>query len=179
MVSLDDLGHFGISINIKMTDSKTCEYNMPGLLNKFCKPGASIDSVTYDILGRYDEDNDEFSQLTDGEMNSICYENNEITLVCDASLKGELHGMEAKVLLDQFMNNNDTGISNSTSKGCIEKKFFSEGGFTVRHMLEVIAEFEKLARPYTDWFGGMDLHHVFFEGFCLEGDHRFSLSWGS
>jgi hypothetical protein len=51
--------------------------------------------------------------------------------------------------------------------------------FTVRDLTAAIAETERQARGETDWFGGIDVHHVFFEGIELEADGVWWIRWGS
>jgi hypothetical protein len=54
-----------------------------------------------------------------------------------------------------------------------------KGYFTVLELVRVIVEFEKHDRPKTNWFGGIDTHHIYFEGIasCNNGIH--SIYWGS
>jgi len=57
--------------------------------------------------------------------------------------------------------------------------------FNVRDMVQVVVETERQTRGETEWFGGMDLHHVCFEGIStsLWGDKEqkeiWYISWGS
>jgi hypothetical protein len=56
--------------------------------------------------------------------------------------------------------------------------------FTVRDMIEVVAETERQTRGETEWFGGPDVHHIFFEGITeskdlYEGQPIWTLQWGS
>lgn len=50
--------------------------------------------------------------------------------------------------------------------------------FTVRHLQGAIARTEQLSRESGDWMGGVDVHHVYFEGMDLE-DGVWVVSWGS
>lgn len=50
--------------------------------------------------------------------------------------------------------------------------------FTVKDMIKVICETEQQTRDETDWFGGVDIHHVFYEGLTLNED-VWTVSWGS
>lgn len=56
-----------------------------------------------------------------------------------------------------------------------------EGSFTLREVINHVLEFEKIDRPKTDWFGGIDAHHIFFEGFSKikDKDNTYSICWGS
>lgn len=52
------------------------------------------------------------------------------------------------------------------------------GGFTVRKLADAIAETERQSRGSSEWLGGVDVHHVFFEGISLENG-VWSVYWGS
>ena len=52
--------------------------------------------------------------------------------------------------------------------------------FTLRDVLAAVEETEKRTRSLTDWFGGIDVHHVFFEGLTKsEKDDSWTICWGS
>lgn len=53
-----------------------------------------------------------------------------------------------------------------------------KGFFTVRDLLDAVEKTERDTRHLSEWFGGIDVHHVFFEGFCLE-DNVWHICWGS
>ncbi len=65
----------------------------------------------------------------------------------------------------------------------------ANGGFTLAELLDSILAFETVNRPATDWLGGIDNHHVAFEGLTqLRGASSssdvpdvptFSINWGS
>ena len=55
----------------------------------------------------------------------------------------------------------------------------SEDGFTTKELFYNIIEHEKESRPLTDWFGGIDAHHIFFEGLDKRLDGSYSVFWGS
>ena len=50
--------------------------------------------------------------------------------------------------------------------------------FTVRDLAEANAETERRARGDVTWLGGIDVHHVFFEGIRLV-DGVWAIHWGS
>lgn len=50
--------------------------------------------------------------------------------------------------------------------------------FTVRDMIDVVERSELAFRQKSDWFGGVDVHHVFFEG-MEEVDGAWEIHWGS
>merc|ERR1719231_758227 len=46
--------------------------------------------------------------------------------------------------------------------------------FTIQEFLDIVGDFETKTRGCSKWFGGIDAHHVFFEGVrgCGEGCYR-------
>ena len=120
-------------------------------LNKFVKPETELKSVSIPNIRKFVDD--EIVDLTVDELSEVCYEGNEITLVVE---KSEFH----------------EGFS---------KTFRSPNGFTVRQMFDNVEDFEMKARPLSNWFGGIDAHHIFFEGFNkIDGtDNHYTICWGS
>ncbi|WP_460720474.1 hypothetical protein [Nocardia heshunensis] len=51
--------------------------------------------------------------------------------------------------------------------------------FTVRDLAAAIAETETTTREQSQWFGGTDVHHTFFEGIEKRADGVWEISWGS
>ncbi len=51
--------------------------------------------------------------------------------------------------------------------------------FTVRELLHVVEETERQTRDDTEWFGGVDVHHIFFEGIHKGTDGTWDIWWGS
>jgi hypothetical protein len=51
--------------------------------------------------------------------------------------------------------------------------------FTVRDLAAAIAETETQTRGETKWFGGIDVHHIYFEGLTLDKDGVWFIVWGS
>jgi hypothetical protein len=52
------------------------------------------------------------------------------------------------------------------------------GAFTVRDLAGAIATTERASRGSSEWFGGIDVHHVFFEG-IEDDDGAWRICWGS
>lgn len=50
--------------------------------------------------------------------------------------------------------------------------------FTVRDLTAAVCETEKQGRGDSEWYGGIDVHHTFFEGIELE-DGVWCIHWGS
>lgn len=51
--------------------------------------------------------------------------------------------------------------------------------FTVLDLARAVAETERRTRGDTEWFGGIDVHHVFFEGLQQQDDGSWAIAWGS
>lgn len=54
--------------------------------------------------------------------------------------------------------------------------------FTVRALLAAVVETERQTRGQSDWFDGVDVHHIFFQGIFQEkyqGALVWATSWGS
>lgn len=51
--------------------------------------------------------------------------------------------------------------------------------FTLGDVLAAITETERKTRHQSEWFGGIDVHHRFFEGIALEKDGVWRIYWGS
>jgi len=51
--------------------------------------------------------------------------------------------------------------------------------FTVRELLLAIEETERQTRNDVEWLGGVDVHHIFFEGIHQSEDGVWDINWGS
>ena len=51
--------------------------------------------------------------------------------------------------------------------------------FTVRDLIQAIETAELELRAKSEWDGGIDVHHIYFEGLSEEPDGAFFISWGS
>ena len=55
--------------------------------------------------------------------------------------------------------------------------------FTTRQLLHAVEETERRTRDQSEWLGGVDVHHVFFEGIHREDeeddDEVWKIHWGS
>ena len=62
-----------------------------------------------------------------------------------------------------------------------EKSYHSDKEYlTIQEVIANIIDFEMARRPKTNWFGGIDDHHVFFEGMIPNADGAsFNICWGS
>jgi len=51
--------------------------------------------------------------------------------------------------------------------------------FTVADLLDAVKNTDMQTRALSDWMGGMDVHHTYFEGLVLADDGIFDIRWGS
>ena len=51
--------------------------------------------------------------------------------------------------------------------------------FTVRELLLAVELTERQTRDHTEWLGGVDVHHCFFEGIHQAEDGAWEIYWGS
>ncbi len=51
--------------------------------------------------------------------------------------------------------------------------------FTVEQLLKAVELTEQETRNNSEWFGGVDVHHCFFEGIEQEEDGVWEIYWGS
>ena len=51
--------------------------------------------------------------------------------------------------------------------------------FRCRDLIAAVEETERQTRGTSEWFGGVDVHHVFFEGIHRGEDDTWEIFWGS
>lgn len=61
----------------------------------------------------------------------------------------------------------------------VEHRAPNDRCFTTRELAKAIEATERETRGHSNWFGGVDVHHVFFQGIELGRDGVWSTSWGS
>ena len=61
----------------------------------------------------------------------------------------------------------------------VEIQSANGAGFTVKELAAAITETERRGRGSSEWLGGIDTHHVYFEGIELEEDGVWCINWGS
>ncbi|KAJ3038263.1 hypothetical protein HDV00_000860 [Rhizophlyctis rosea] len=52
-------------------------------------------------------------------------------------------------------------------------------GFSVRELVQCVERWEQVDRVRSEWFGGVDCHHVFFEGVEVDEEGIARVCWGS
>lgn len=51
--------------------------------------------------------------------------------------------------------------------------------FTVRDLIHAIERTESVVRAESEWLGGVDVHHIYFEGLEMSEPGHFQVLWGS
>lgn len=67
-----------------------------------------------------------------------------------------------------------------------EEIYESDKEFTVSEIMGLVLDFENKYRRYTEWFGGIDKHHIYFEGLSKVNNElsdpnipTYEIDWGS
>ena len=63
--------------------------------------------------------------------------------------------------------------------GIVEHEAPDGEQFTVADLIAAVEETERQTRGDSEWFDGVDVHHVFFEGLHQEDDDLWRIDWGS
>lgn len=63
----------------------------------------------------------------------------------------------------------------------VEHKAPNGKDFTIKDLIKAVEETERKTRGDSEWFGGIDVHHVFFEGIYQDEDDKdvWEIWWGS
>lgn len=140
----------------------------PGLENRFVAPGADLVQVDFKAPGVFDR--------------SAGKAFPELRSATDAEL-------DAVGLV---------GPAFALTQGKLVKRYDAPNGgrcFTIREVIACMADFERSARLQESWCGGIDVHHIFYEGLHRRDASRvdaaaradadadnipiFSIGWGS
>ena len=65
------------------------------------------------------------------------------------------------------------------SEDVVEHKAPNGMNFTVKEMFAAIVETERRTRGNSEWLGGIDVHHRFFEGILQDENGDWEIIWGS
>ena len=119
-------------------------------LNEIAPPTARLKSITFDPNTF---DGEDIHEVTEAELAETAFDYPEINLVWQPA-----PGRDYLVV--------HRDAPNGTN-------------FTVQDIVDTIVGAEYVFRPHSEWFGGIDTSHVYFEGFTQHGEHTFSIAWGS
>ena len=122
----------------------------PGLYNEIAPPTARLESIEFE---GNTWDGEEIHEVTEAQLAETAFNHPEINLVWQPA-PGR----------DYLVCHRDA--PNGTH-------------FTLQDIVDTIVGAETLFRPHSEWFGGIDTSHTFFEGFTQHGEHTFSIVWGS
>lgn len=127
------------------------------LMNRFEKPDSNIQSISHSPIAKYNSSRRELEELSPSELKKPGFWGNTMTM--------------------KSVRRDDSGaVINRTRKTFKTSKEF----FTVKQVVSNIVKFEIKDRPKTNWFGGIDAHHVFFEGLYRNSKtDTYSVNWGS
>ena len=129
---------------------------MGPLLNRFeCSDAKVVDIGGSDIT-KYDSELNDHILLTHEELDVPAFIGTEITF---SNLWIDRNGNKVDESRMSFSNNT--------------------GYFTTKQMVDMVIAFEKVDRPKSSWFGGIDAHHVWFEGVKKDEDGFYFIRWGS
>ncbi len=119
-------------------------------LNEYATPTAQLESITFE---GNTFDGEDIHEVTEEQLAETAFDHPEINLVWQPA-PGR----------DYLVCHRDA--PNGTH-------------FTLQDIVDTIVGAETLFRPHSEWFGGIDTSHTFFEGFTQHGEHTFSIFWGS
>jgi hypothetical protein len=63
--------------------------------------------------------------------------------------------------------------------GVVEHKAPNGRSFTIKEMITAIEQTERRSRGNSEWLGGIDVHHCYFEGIYQDENGDWEISWGS
>tara|TARA_B100000482_G_C12579713_1_gene287370 strand:+ start:105 stop:608 length:504 start_codon:yes stop_codon:yes gene_type:complete len=126
------------------------------------------------LLNRFEEPDSQIKEINVSDV--TYYDREEIVPYSRAELKQMPGYTEPTMTFMNVWRNMDTNeITGTTSM-----TFNKEGGFSCWDVVQNILAFEKLDRPKSRWFGGVDCHHIFYEGICFNDDKTtLAIRWGS
>ena len=144
---------------------KTTKTAKPGalLLNRFEEPDSTLVEVSATPVNKYDPARNEEVPFTEEELDAPAFVGDTLVF---------------KETIFEHTPADPRQAEKPVAK--TERTFHSDtGSFSVREMVANICAFEQEARPKTLWFGGLDAHHVWFEGVRLNPDGTCRILWGS
>ena len=128
------------------------------------------------LLNRFEEPD---SQIKNINVSQITYYNKQVDDHVPYT-KAELKAMPGYTADTMTFESVWRDINTNEITATTTKTFKKNGGFSCWDVIQNIVKFEKLDRPKTKWFGGVDCHHIFYEGIHFNKDKKtLGISWGS
>lgn len=127
------------------------------LMNRFEQPDSVIQGISHTPITKYNSSRQEHEELSANELKEPGFYGDTMTM--------------------KSVWKDDSGAVVAKTKKTFKN---TKGFFTIKQVAANIVKFEIKDRPKTKWFGGIDAHHVFFEGLRpnSRGD-TYSVFWGS
>ena len=130
------------------------------LQNRFEEPDSEIISMHAGPLARYDRSTERHHELTEDEKREVGF-------------RGKTLPLESVWIAPDPRRPDRTIATRRTYTN-------TKGYFTIAEVVNIIEKFERLDRPKTRWFGGIDCHHTYFDGMCPNTKNdAFRILWGS
>lgn len=160
---LEFFNRLSADLDIKLT---TRVKAIAGTLNLRASPKAKVASLrlrseVMEYVNDEDDEEDEDCESTWGDDDNVTFRDltpEELDRVVIRGKRIRLRGLSGDV------------VSHDAPNG----EFF-----TVRELLQAVEETERQTRDRSKWFGGIDVHHCYFEGMRLDKDGSWHIRWGS
>ena len=137
-----------LSCTLRIDTTQAPVYH-PGLLNRFEHPDTEVVKCTMNDPAIFCEEDRENDELSEEELKMVA---------CDGHTP---FGPSIRF------------------RGCgVDHKASNGKWLTVQEFLDAVGVHETATRGSSEWFGGIDTHHVFFEGVWKSGA-GYQIGWGS
>ena len=109
------------------------------------------------------KDTNNFNDLTYEDLMQIAYPDKNITLY-------NIWYEYTNKTRSKFKKVNETKITYTARNG---------RWFSCKELMDIIIKFDLEDRPKSLWFGGIDAHHIYFDGLQMNVDGSYRIQWGS
>ena len=164
----ENLGFFDRLFEKLKIDLSESRSRVEGLLVEKAPPSAQITGVS--LIMEVDIQRELFANLTEEQQQRL------VIVEDDGPLFRELTEEEWKRVV---IRTPAIRMRGESGQHVIEHQAPDGASFTMRDLASAIAETERRTRGYTNWVGGIDVHHVLFDGIELGEDGVWQIKWGS